>query len=218
MDPNQAGDPRATGDPRALEKFPAFGDLRAACVLLVGLVALLLAPPGLDGVSPRWLADPDDRAEARASRFGFALLVASDLNRWVVHPISARLAPLQRPLRIAQSWSLYGLGPNRVWRAEIYVDGVRVYRSGADDARWQWPLLRFRRVRPVVVNTCRGASPVAPALVSLLARRAARDFPGAASIAFVCTTAAWPGDGPTREVARWEAHAPDWTPRIEPPP
>lgn len=185
--------------------------VRASLVALAGAAMLILGFPGLDGVSPRWLADEASRAEQRGSALGWARLAVADFNRLVKTPAERWVAPLQRPLRIAQSWRLYGSGPNRVRRSELWVDGVLRWRSGDADADWSWPLLRYRRVRPVLVAACHGDGPNAPHLVALLARKAVRDF-GARELELRCTAARWPGDGDEKVTHRWVTRAPGWVP------
>ncbi len=86
-------------------------------------------------------------------------------------PIVAWLEPLQRPLRIAQSWSLYGSGPNRIVRMEILVDDELWFRAGDPEHTFQKAFLRYRRIRPIAVHTCLDDSKHSQRLVEILADR-----------------------------------------------
>ena len=181
--------------------------LRAIAVLLVGLWLLLLGTPGLDFIQNNRFEKPQDRARDPV------MTVFADINRVRVDLIRP-LEPPQRPFRIAQSWSLYRDGPAQVRRLEVYVDGELRHRSLDDEADWLNPVLRARRIRPVVESTCRYDNHKArnwKGLTRLIGERAAEDF-GATHVELVCTKARFPGAD--AEVAhRMEARAPEWTPR-----
>ena len=181
--------------------------LRAIAVLLVGLWLLLLGTPGLDFIQNNRFEKPQDRARYPV------MTVFADINRVRVDLIRP-LEPPQRPFRIAQSWSLYRDGPAQVRRLEVYVDGELRHRSLDDEADWLNPVLRARRIRPVVESTCRYDNHKArnwKGLTRLIGERAAEDF-GATHVELVCTKARFPGAD--AEVAhRMEARAPEWTPR-----
>ena len=183
--------------------------IRGVAVLVVGLIMLVLGAPGVDGLDADSLTSPQQRERLRGTWVGSLEVTIADLNRWFRLPVVARLSPLQRPLRIAQSWALYGVGPNQSRRMEIRVDGRLVFRSGDADATWLAPALRYRRVRPMVVNTCMDDSERTPLLLNAIRNRAVRDF-GAEEVTVRCTASPWPGDV-EREVLSYAASAPDWT-------
>ena len=187
--------------------------LRAAVVAFVAVTMLILGFPGLDGMTEKWMTDPGERAKAQRTLSGRLQVVAADTNRWVRLPVERALAPLQRPLRLAQSWSLYGSGPDRVVRGEVWVDGELWFRSGDPEHAWQSSFLRFRKIRPVLDTTCNGNSPNARHLVAFLAARARRERPETREVMFRCTATRWPGNGEEKEKARWTTSAPDWEPR-----
>lgn len=122
------------------------------------------------------------------------------------------LAPLQRPLRIAQSWNLYGLGPNNAWVFEVWIEGEVAYRAGDDEHTWMRPAFRYRRVRPVAVNTCRESSKNAVGLAAFVVNAALAVNPEVTEVEIVCTRSPWPGLEP-EETYRLTMRAPDWTPR-----
>jgi hypothetical protein len=182
--------------------------LRAALVLAAGAVMFVLATPGLDQMGEDWLSSESDRAEVRGNPLGALQIAAADFNRSVRLPLVAWLEPLQRPLRIAQGWSLYGAGPNKVKRFELWADGQLVYRSHDPDARWLAGTLRYRRIRPIVAALCGKRSKSDDQLVRYLARRAGREL-GAQELVALCTSSPWPGTQP-KEIVRFEASAPQW--------
>jgi len=114
--------------------------------------------------------------------------------------LARSLAWTQRPLRLAQTWSLYGVGPNHVRRFEVWADDELLYRSGEPHhpgGPVLHPLLRYRRVRPVVVGVCLRSSRHHDSFLSYVARVAWRLRPDAATVTLRCTTSEWPGDAPT---------------------
>jgi hypothetical protein len=182
--------------------------LRAALVLAVGAAMFVLATPFLDQMGEDWLVSEAARAEMRREPLGGLSVAAADLNRAVRLPLVEWLAPLQRPLRIAQSWSLYGTGPNKVKRFEVWADGRLVYRSHDPSARWLASTLRYRRIRPIVAALCGKRSKSDEQLVRYIGKRAEREL-GAREIVALCTVSPWPGTQP-REFVRFEAEAPRW--------
>ncbi|MEQ1503324.1 MAG: hypothetical protein ABMB14_13890 [Myxococcota bacterium] len=123
--------------------------------------------------------------------FGVLALPALEHSRLV-----AVLEPLQRPLRIAQSWNLYGRGPKKVKRFELAVDGVVRYRSNDPEAAFLAPLLRYRRIRPIVTALCGDRSEVRDAFVAFVADQVWADDPAARHLTVRCTVSPWPGDAP----------------------
>jgi hypothetical protein len=168
----------------------------------------VLATPGLDQMDEDWLSSEDKRAEVYARPLGGLWVAAADLNRAVRLPLVEWLAPLQRPLRIAQGWALYGAGPNKVKRFELWADGQLVYRSHDPSARWLAGPLRYRRIRPIVAALCGKRSKSDEQLVRYLGRRAGSEL-GARELVARCTVSPWPGTQP-QESVRFEATAPQW--------
>lgn len=179
---------------------------RAVAVALAAAAMFVLATPGVDSFDDGPVPDDANAWEAFWWR----------VNAAVRMPVVRALQPLQPPLRLNQSWSLYPSGPNKVRRMEIRVDGALVYRSNDRDADWLAPVLRYRRVRPVVASTCLERSRNDTELVRYLVRRARADFPGATEVEVRCTIEPWPEDGPKapRVAVRYTARAPDFA--VEP--
>lgn len=184
------------------------GHARAAIVLAVGFAMATLATPALDQYDENTLRSEQERARARTHSLGWLEIAAADLNRNLRMPMVKMLGPVQRPLRIAQSWALYGNGPNRVKRFELWADGALVYRSNDPEKRWLSSVLRYRKIRPMVGSLCSNRSHNEDALLSYIGRQAEHEL-GAKKITAVCTVSPWPGDAP-REGLRIELHAPDW--------
>jgi len=126
-------------------------------------------------------------------------------------PGASELKSLQRPFRIAQSWGLYGVGPANAWVFEVWFEDEVVYRAGDMDHTWLRSVFRYRRVRPVVVNTCRNKSKNAHGLANVVVRRALEENPNLTEISIRCTRSPWPGTEP-QEVHRLTMHAPNWYP------
>jgi hypothetical protein len=165
---------------------------------------LILATPGLDLLDTE--VDPARSTPWSAFWIGVNARVRMPIVRW--------FEPLQRPLRIAQSWSLYPRGPAKVRRFEVLVDGQVVYRSNDDDADWLASVLRYRRVRPIVGATCNNRSKNDDELVDYVVREARADFPQATEIVVRCTVSPWPGTSP-KPSRSFVASAPDFRPRAE---
>ncbi len=177
--------------------------LRGALVLAAMCAALVLGTPGLDMLSEStWAPGSRDRAEMLAQRGGWIPVAFADLNRAVRMPVVRWLTPVQRPLRLAQSWSLYGAGPPDVRRFEVRVDGEVVYRSNDPERRWHRSVFRYRRVRPVISAHCRQRSKNSHGLVRYVARQALRAWPDARSVEIACTRQPWARPSPPEVVAR----------------
>lgn len=177
---------------------------------LVGFAAFsmgILGFPGLDQKSMDWLQDPEDRKDAPMNE-----LLAADFQHHVRRPITSALSHLERPLRLAQSWNLYGVGPNRMVRFEVLVDDVSWFRAADPAHTYRKAFLRYRRIRPVVVNTCLDQSRHSERLVELLVEDVRADAPDARKVVVRCTSARWPGTGEAKEMVRWTAEAPTWEP------
>lgn len=198
---------------------------RALLLLLVHLALLVLATPGLDAIPVGVLATP--QAIARAERDFPAVLVAvaakvAWANRTLRLPLAGALRPLQRPLRIEQSYTLYANGARKVLRMEVWVDGTLRHRSADPEHSWLAPQLRSRRIRPVVATL--SETPNARNRVGLMryiGTRAAQDF-GAQQVELRFTAAPFPtgpsgpdhpasaGAGASATTAVLHAMAPAW--------
>lgn len=189
--------------------------VRAVAVLLAGFSMLMLGMPGLDLLGPkRFAPGSKERADILEEPWGRISVGAADLNRAVREPIVAVLTPIQRPLRMAQSWGLYGGGPAKLRRLEIYVDGRLVFRSNDPEATWLEPALRYRRIRPVVDAHCMGKSKNTPGLMTWIVRRAREDFPEATHLRLQCTEQKRGGDRSITVRMLRVAAAPDWRVRV----
>ena len=142
------------------------------------------------------------------------LKIFADLNRDLRRPLVKWLTPLQRPLRIEQTWRLYGDGPGWVHRVEILVDEAVVYRTGDADLDWGEGTWLFRRIRPVpatVATRCRkNNQPVnRVGLSRLVMERALVDFPEAQRVEMRVLADEFPGNElrPTHALVR---RAPEW--------
>ncbi|MEZ4240191.1 MAG: hypothetical protein R3F59_29365 [Myxococcota bacterium] len=169
----------------------------------------VLAFPGLDQYGAGTLRSAAQREEALKRPFGWWSIASADLNRWVRLPVVRVLEPLQRPLRIAQAWALYGGGPGRVRRLEIRVDGQLVHRSKDPSAAWLAPTLKFRRIRPIVSAICGKRSKNTDNMLRFVAGRVRRDFPDAREAVVECTSSPWPGTDP-QVALHYRMAAPDW--------
>lgn len=188
---------------------PLIHHLRAAIVLFVFVATAILATPGLDGLQASSLRSEAARAKARRTWYGWWSIAGADFNRAVRLPVVKVIEPLQRPLRIAQAWSLYGGGPGRVKRLEIEIDGVLRHRSKDPAHDWLASTLTYRKIRPIVSAICGKRSRNTDQMLQFVARRAARDFSDVREVVVRCTSSPWPGDEP-EEILRYRMAAPDW--------
>lgn len=83
----------------------------------------------------------------------------------------ATLGPVQRVFRIRQNWHLYGGGPRRINRLEVWVDGALRYRSADPDHQWASDQLDHRRFRPIVERVVERAGAANHGVVCELVRR-----------------------------------------------
>jgi len=171
----------------------------------------ILATPGVDSLGIDRLTKADRQKLIREGAPVWLLDLGNDigaLRRRLLKP----LTPLQRPLRIEQSWGLYGQGTSRVRRMEIYLDEALVYRSGDSEHEWMEPMFRNRRLRPMVDTISRKPSAKnRDALMWLIATRAAAQHPQLSSIEVRFTIARFPGTGGRTAHAFYMA-APEWSP------
>lgn len=192
--------------------------LKAAVLLLVHAVLLLLAFPGLDDLGPRSLSRERERRQVIAAvgpawaEVGFTI---ARFNARYRLPLIRRLNVLERPFRVKQSYNLYRNGPPRVRRLEITVDGRLVYRTSDPAHRWRGAQLSSRRLRPVVEHTAQGDSRNWEGLARYVAREARRDFPQARRVVLRAVVGPYPGTD-LRPAHRVVLEAPDWIPRREP--
>jgi hypothetical protein len=191
--------------------------IRAGILAVIYALFFVLATPGLDG-SPRNFLKTEEQeqklAESIPSAAVSVLKVFADFNREVRRPVVKWLTPIQRPLRIEQTWRLYGDGPRLVHRMEIRVDEEVVYRSGDPDLDWERGTWRFRRVRPMpatLADHCRKRDqPVNRIGFSrLVTQRALEDFPEAERVEVRILSGRFPDPElkPTHGLVR---EAPDW--------
>lgn len=178
--------------------------IRGAAVLGVALLMLILGTPGLDLLGPQlWLPGSVGRQEQISVHpLGWIPVWFADANRAVRQPIVDWVTPLQRPLRLAQAWGLYGRGPRDVRRLEIAVDGQVVYRSNDPEARWLRSVLRYRKIRPIVDAHCGGHSKNSLGLSRYIARKALEEWPDAQEIEIRCVVRPWKAPEPTKVLHR----------------
>jgi hypothetical protein len=192
---------------------PRLSSARAVVLLLVHGALLLLATPGLDSVGKGGLSK---RQRADGLSMGFPPWVIdavdglSGLNAVRV-PMMRVLTPLQRPLRLGQSWNLYGNGPMVVRRMEIVFDDALVYRSGDPDLDWFEPALRNRRMRPVIETAAEVPKPRNRlGLARLVVEKARASVPTVQRVELRFTVSDFPGGAPVLDHSL-SAAAPDWT-------
>ena len=185
---------------------------RAIGILLVHLLLLGLAAPGLDLLPRQYLrsAQAQQRMEAKYGATQTALAVAAaDLNRkrFLIEDTVGKIQPV---FRIAQSWHLYRDGPATIRKLEIRVDGVPVYRTNDPSLRWLAPILRNRRIRPVTETTVsRPKAGNRLGLGRLIVERARDEFPKIRRIDIVSLGGKRPGET-LQPRHRMVATAPDW--------
>lgn len=81
------------------------------------------------------------------------------------------LGPVQQVFRVRQNWHLYGGGPRRIYRLEVWVDDALQYRSADPDHRWATAQLDHRRFRPIVERVVERAGASNFEVICLLVRR-----------------------------------------------
>lgn len=185
--------------------------LRAGLLAVVYICLFILAIPGLDSLGIDRLTPAGRMSLLRQGVPVWVLDLGTDsmkVRRWLLKP----LTPLQRPLRIEQSWGLYGNGPTRVRRMEVYLEEALVYRSGDPEHEWLEEVFRNRRLRPMVDTVSR--KPNAKnrnALLGLIADQAAAQNPELSSIEVRFTVAKYP-DNQRRTAHAFRMTPPEWTP------
>jgi hypothetical protein len=186
---------------------------RAICILAAHAALLLLGTPGLDFLPPKHLQSKrsQNAMEAQHGAFKTQLAVAAaDLNRLRL-PIEDSIGQIQPIFRIAQSWHLYRDGPRQTHKLEIRIDGVIVYRTLDPQLTWLDPILRNRRIRPVVESMV--TKPKAGnrmGLGRLIVTQARNDFPKVRQVEIISLYGQRPGKK-LRAHHRMVARAPEWT-------
>ncbi|MES2639889.1 MAG: hypothetical protein V4850_10420 [Myxococcota bacterium] len=187
--------------------------LRAASILALWVLLVLLGTPGLDFLNAKTLRSADDQAAWRhrvPEPWATAGVLVASFNRELRLPVVTALAPIQRPFRVSQEWFLYRDGPSKVRRLEVRLDGELVHRSADAAYPWLADVLRNRRIRPVVESTCGAdAGPNWHGLGRLVVERGRAERPGLREIELVCTVAPFPGTDATVQ-RRYVAAAPAW--------
>lgn len=132
---------------------PAARQLRgcASLVLCAGLA--LAGAPGISMMSAASLEDGSLEAQVGRRVPGWAMpavLGAARLAYGVREPAIRPIRAIERTFRVKQAWNLYGGGPRRVVRLEVWIDGDLRYRSADAEHTWLSPALDHRRFRPIV--------------------------------------------------------------------
>lgn len=182
--------------------------LRAMLIGSVYVVLFILSMPGIDSFGLTEAKRKQVLEYGVPAVFLDALVGLVEARR----PVLKLLTPLQRPLRIEQSWGLYGSGPNRVRRMEVWLDDALAYRSGDRDHDWLEPTFRNRRLRPVVETAASKANTRnRVALLALIAERATASDPELTRIEVRFTVGRFPGTE-SRVAYSFAMQSPDWTP------
>lgn len=127
--------------------------LQALALLAIYGGNFILATPGCDSMPVKLMKTQEERDRYKEDIPSIAVdvaWIALEANRQVRLPLSKKLTFLQRPLRISQSWALYGGGPDQALTMEVYVDDTLRYRTMDDELTWQEGRYRYRRVRPML--------------------------------------------------------------------
>jgi len=188
------------------------GFFRAICILAAHVLLLLLGAPGLDFLPASHLESDQSRetmVERHGELKGQLAIAAADINRQRLK-IEDSLGQIQPLFRTAQSWHLYRDGPQQIRKLEIRVDGVRVYRTLDPKLDWLEPILRNRRIRPVVESTtARKKAANRRGLGRFIVAQARQDFPKIRKVEIISLIGKRPGRK-LRTHHRMVAEAPDW--------
>ena len=186
--------------------------LRAALVLIVMAVLLIVGTPGLDHLG--WRLTSKEKARLN-KRFGPGVASAAEhmmaFNKATREPMAKKLGKFQPVFRIRQSWNLYRDGPHNIHRLEVRVDGKPVYRTKDPDLDWLAPQLSNRRMRPVVESTTKKfKSANWRGLSRYVVAQARKSWPEASRVELVALRGKRPGKNmrPTHKIV---STAPDWT-------
>jgi len=175
---------------------------RGVLALLAVFFFLCAGTPGMRGLSEKRHASDEGRAKIRqkAGLLAPFFYGAVWANQHVRGPISRKLGKFQSVFRIAQSWGLYGSGPDTVRHLVIEVDGQRVYRTNDSELDWLSLELSHRKVRPMPETMAKKLRAYNWSGFSrFVLERARVDFPDAHEL---------------RILAEWQSREPDARPRI----
>lgn len=170
---------------------------RASFALLAHAVVWILATPGID-----FLGINDYRTPASQSalikdvgRVPAQLLFGlAAFNRNIRIPLVDLLAPLQRPFRISQEWSLYRDGPAQYRTLEVWIDEELRFRTADPEHAWRASQLRNRRIRAMVESTAQKKNaPNWRGLSRFIVSSAREDFPDAQKVEMRAMVGPFPG-------------------------
>jgi len=184
--------------------------LRAGALLFTYISLFVLATPGLESL-------PSSRQELEETRDDFpgSLFAITEAAMWVEEnfrgPLVDVMTPIQRPLRLEQSWALYGSGPHSALRMEIVIDSTLVYRTQDPEHRWLTPQLQHRRIRPMLSSMVTKKNPDnRVGLERFILTQAQAEWPAAEAVELRFTRTPYPDDD-TETFRIRRATAPDWT-------
>ncbi|MEL6349767.1 MAG: hypothetical protein AAFV53_42075 [Myxococcota bacterium] len=193
--------------------------LRAVVLLAVYAVIFTLSTPGLESLSTGQLRTAQQIAKAKETRPDIFVDIEwafVALNRSVRKPLVARLTPLQYPLRLNQTWTLYGNGDGRPSWMEIWVDGDLVYRSASWEYTFMRRQLRHRRIRPMVkTSTTKLQAANRPGLSRMILHFVHDSYPDAQTVELRYLRGRFLTTVPTTITHVEIASAPDWTFALE---
>jgi hypothetical protein len=132
---------------------PVARQVRGVAALLLCLGLAFTGAPGLSMVSRRALDSGKlaKQLEGRVPGWAVPAVVgAARVGLALREPVIRPMRSIERTFRIKQAWNLYGGGPRRVVRLEVWVDGDLRYRSADADHTWLSSALDHRRFRPIV--------------------------------------------------------------------
>ena len=185
---------------------------KATAILLVHLLLLVVAMPGVSFLKSSFLSDQasEDQFERR---YGSALTQVAQAMKTVNtyrRPLAKTVGGFQPVFRIRQAWHLYRDGPSTIRRMEILVDGTVVYRTNDPDIDWQQAIFRNRRIRPMaetLVKKPRAKNRIG--LARFIVQKVQEDFPDVERVDIVSR---WGGrGGPGKVHHSIVARAPNWT-------
>ena len=189
---------------------------RAIAALGVHALLWILATPGLDYMGINDYKTEKSQAQVVQNvgvipaQFAFG---AAAFNRNIRKPLVDLLAPVQRPFRVSQEWSLYRDGPGQYHTFEVWVDDTLRFRTADPNYDWLAPQLRNRRVRAMVESTAmKRDSPNWRGLARYIVAQAREDFPDAQGVQIKCQVGPYPGSQLTLSHSIVAA-APDWKAR-----
>lgn len=198
---------------------PSLGaHLRAAGLLVLWGVFLVLATPGMDNLKKDALTTRGEQ-EALGEMYPPWLAAVgirlAEFNRSVRRPLASALSVVERPFLINQDWGVFDDGPPQVQRLRILIDGQIVYQTLSPDHTWLAPQLRNRHVRPLVdAFVSGGRSRDVPGLVGWLCDEALRSHPEMRRMELLAMWGPWPGDELTVH-RRATCAAPSFAPQLD---